>query len=413
MENPEETNTVEIISNRLYWISDRFPPSSKSSLHYFSIDSVSFTQHLVYRPYASDFGPLDLGKIYRFCAELNSMLSNPRFSNTTLYHYTSLNPAKRANAALLMGAFEILVLQRSAEEVCERFQHVPKFVPFCDASQNVSSFELLIGDCLKAVEKATRLGWFSFSSFDLRAYETHAQLEHGGLNWIIPGKVLAFVCPSSEQVSQGPVTPEKYVQIFGKLGVRSVVRLNNKTYEGNRFTRHGLKHHELYFIDGSVPSEEIVRQFVRVLEQEEPVAVHCKAGLGRTGTLIGCYAMKHFDFTAEEFIAWCRMCRPGSVLGPQQQFLCDAQEWCRRWGQSRGQPFDEPLVLKNRNNEEGFKARFGDYGQANRLTLKSNSPTMKQGTKVKTPLSPTFKVTRLEKASSEAGLKPKKPQFLS
>lgn len=30
------------------------------------------------------------------------------------------------------------------------------------------------------------------------------------------------------------------------------------------------------------------------------------AGLGRTGTLIGCYIMKHYKFTAAEVIAWIR-----------------------------------------------------------------------------------------------------------
>lgn len=44
--------------------------------------------------------------------------------------------------------------------------------------------------------------------------------------------------------------------------------------------------------------------------------MHCKAGLGRTGTLIGLWAMKKFKFPAEYFIGWIRIARPGSILGP-------------------------------------------------------------------------------------------------
>jgi len=51
--------------------------------------------------------------------------------------------------------------------------------------------------------------------------------------------------------------------------------------------------------------------------------LYATAGLGRTGTLIACFIMKHYKFTAEEAIAWIRICRPGSVIGPQQEFLLE------------------------------------------------------------------------------------------
>ena len=56
----------------------------------------------------------------------------------------------------------------------------------------------------------------------------------------------------------------------------------------------------------------------------------CKAGLGRTGTLIGAYLIWKYGFTASEAIAFMRIVRPGSVVGPQQQYMYLKQlEWAK------------------------------------------------------------------------------------
>lgn len=290
-----------------------------------------------------------------------------------------------------MGAYQIIMLNRTADEACATFQHVEAFLPYVDASYHPSPFELYIEDCLKGLEKAIKLGWFRLDSFNQKEYDHLSAVETGGLNWIIPNKLLAFVCPASERSARYPaLTPEQYSSLFASIGVSDVIRLNNKTYEAERFNKLGINHWELYFLDGSVPSEEIVNRFLEIVERANgAVAVHCKAGLGRTATLIGCYAIRNFGFTGLEFIGWARLCRPGSVLGPQQQFLCDQYEI------SQGR---QPKILVPQ--EDKFKAKFGDYGQSGRLLGKSGTSSSKVLTK--NTFSNTAKIASLK------NLKPKK-----
>lgn len=72
--------------------------------------------------------------------------------------------------------------------------------------------------------------------------------------------------------------------------------------------------------------KRLSNKFLKAAEAESAgIAIHCKAGLGRTGTLIGLYCMKHFGFPAAAFIGWIRICRPGSILGPQQHYLLEME----------------------------------------------------------------------------------------
>jgi cell division cycle 14 len=135
-----------------------------------------------------------------------------------------------------------------------------------------------------------------------------------------------------------------YARLFAGLGVAAVVRLNDAdTYDPAAFTQAGIRHHDLQFPDctvptprrrhpllsaaplwgadpararrrvGQVPPDGVVERFMDACSGtgEGALAVHCRAGLGRTGTLIGLWLMRHRGFAALEAIAWLRIVRPG------------------------------------------------------------------------------------------------------
>ena len=52
-----------------------------------------------------DFGPLNIGKTYKYVSELDKLLQHPNYKKNKIFHFTSLDSAKAANSAFLMGAF--------------------------------------------------------------------------------------------------------------------------------------------------------------------------------------------------------------------------------------------------------------------------------------------------------------------
>lgn len=86
----------------------------KQKVHFFNIDN-----ELLYWNFFLDFGPLNLGQLYRFCTRLNEKLDDNSYD--LLVFYSSTAPAKRANAIFLICAWQVLHLNRSPEEAYHGF----------------------------------------------------------------------------------------------------------------------------------------------------------------------------------------------------------------------------------------------------------------------------------------------------
>jgi len=293
---------LEIIKGRLYWAPLRRQPTSRpSNSHVFTTD-----EEFVYWNFFLDFGPLNLGHTVKYCKILRKKLDSSKYAQKKIYHYCMAHPHLQTNAAVLMGAFQILELGRSAKEAYAAFGKAHKaFVPFHDASPVACTYKLTVYHALQAIEKASQLGLFDYENFDIRDYEQMEKVECGDLNWIIHKRCFAFAGPQSSREAglldgYSTLVPEFYHEYFLQRKVKTIIRLNKRYYDAKRFTKVGIKVVEIYFRDGGVPTMKQVQMFLRTMESVpagEGIGVHCKAGLGRTGTLIGCYLMKHYRLT--------------------------------------------------------------------------------------------------------------------
>ncbi|KAL4928476.1 phosphoprotein phosphatase CDC14 [Aspergillus undulatus] len=328
-------------------------PSKKRSPVYFTVDDT-----LLYNSFHADFGPLHIGHMYRFAVHFHDLLGHPANQDRAVVFYSRTDARSRANAACLVACYMVLIQSWPPHlALAPIAQADPPYMPFRDAGYSQADFILNIQDVVYGVWRAKEQGLCGLRDFSLEEYEKFERVDMGDFNWISP-QFLAFASPQHQPVapisrdtpefaalpstiselhaSKLPLAFKNVLEHFATRDIGLVVRLNSELYSPSYFTALGISHIDMIFEDGTCPPLPLVKKFIKMAHEmitvrHKAIAVHCKAGLGRTGCLIGAYLIYRYGFTANEVIAFMRFMRPGMVVGPQQHWLHLNQGSFREW----------------------------------------------------------------------------------
>ena len=142
-------------------------------------------------------------------------------------------------------------------------------------------------------------------------------------SWLIENKLAGSAVPTSIDEVEWAV----------KQGIKSIVTIREEPLDENWIKDVNYLH--ILSNDMGVPEFVDLGSAVdfihRRITNNEPVMVHCLAGLGRTGTILACYLVKYQNMSADEAIQKVREERPGSIQSyPQEEIIFRFSKYLQR-----------------------------------------------------------------------------------
>lgn len=145
-----------------------------------------------------------------------------------------------------------------------------------------------------------------------------------GFTWLIRGRLAGTPCPG---IVQDTETDLNYLK---KVGITDLISLTEIAFDRTLAEQFDIQVTHFPIIDMSVPSLSAAQKFCvsldQKIEQQKTIAIHCKAGLGRTGTMLAAYYLwkAPTETTAQQAIDYIRSLNHQMIQSQQQiNFLYD------------------------------------------------------------------------------------------
>ena len=124
-------------------------------------------------------------------------------------------------------------------------------------------------------------------------------------------------------VSNSPIDNDmnEFISILHKNNINTVIRLCDKIYNENNILDKDIHFYDMYIEDGSIPNDNIIKQFLDICSKHKNIALHCKSGLGRAPTMICVALIVKEKLDPVESITLIRSKIKGAFNTKQLQFI--------------------------------------------------------------------------------------------
>ena len=329
---PTMTFVMSILDNRLF-----LAQAAESLTFGGDFRRYEMAPHLTqYNPYCDDFGPMNMAAIIDFVKAVDQELESHPKSKIVMCVEAGRRPLTKA--LFLLGAHVILKLGMEPQDVSAKFQWLDaasQLEAYRDATHAPADFGPELVDCWRGLAQGAERGWvaypppgYLFGAIDLDEYlhydchPTATCTRWGRASssrcrgpWTWEGGATSTPTAPTGRAPSAPSTTPRSCWTWAWSWWWDSTRCAATPPPPRRAASATCTWSSRTARPRPTPSRP---PSCAVAEARGAVVVHCRAGLGRMGTLIALYLMRHKGFTAREAMGWLRIMRPGSVIGDRR-----------------------------------------------------------------------------------------------